>query len=377
MNRRLAVTAALIASLVHAPCAHSQGALATWKATPAWRIDGTESGEPFFDLRDYLVGRDGVLWVLENKDQVIRRFDAAGKELPSAGRKGAGPGEMSNANGFVMRRDGSVWVNDPRNSRLTVFGADGKFARQHTWSITSWGYRWGALIDRTNGDLVDPFTSRKGTTSIAEWRRVTTEGTLRDTLQIPSCPAPGAAPVYVPFSAETKGKGMMTSSYPFTLGGGMAPDGDGGFWCARAASTHVVRVRIGANDTTALTTVTLAPIQVAKAERDSVIARVEKQIAQYATNTFDASKIPAAKPAIALLTVDDDGRLWVQHAERFGDRSVTFDIHDKTGKHLGRLRIPQRPSAEGLPIRARGDDLWIALRDEDDVIGIAKYRLAR
>ena len=76
-------------------------------------------------------------------------------------------------------------------------------------------------------------------------------------------------------------------------------------------------------------------------------------------------------------TVDDDGRLWVQHAERFGDRSVTFDIHDRSGKHLGRLRIPQRPSAEGLPIRARGNDLWIALRDEDDVVGIARYRIAR
>ena len=62
---------------------------------------------------------------------------------------------------------------------------------------------------------------------------------------------------------------------------------------------------------------------------------------------------------------------------QFEDSSVTFDVHDRAGKHLGRVRIPQRPSADGLPIRARGNDLWIALRDEDDVIGIARYRIAR
>ena len=83
------------------------------------------------------------------------------------------------------------------------------------------------------------------------------------------------------------------------------------------------------------------------------------------------------KSTIALLTVDDGGRLCVQHASRFGDASVTFDIHDKIGKHLGRLRIPFRPSAEGLPIRARGIDLRIALRDADDVIRSRRYRISR
>jgi hypothetical protein len=378
MNRSLVMAAACAAAIAHVPAvSRAQGALPTWRATEVWRIDGTESGEPFFDLRDYLVHRDGVVWVLENKDQMIRRFDQAGKELPSVGRKGSGPGEMSNANGFVMRRDGSVWVNDPRNSRFTVFSGDGKFVRQHAWSIPSWGYRWTGWIDRSTGDLIDPFTNRRGTTSIAEWRRVSADGAIRDTMSIPTCSTPGAPPPYVSFRAETKDKGMMVSAYPFTTGGGSAPDGDGGMWCALAGSMRVVRVRIGANDTTAQTSVTLAPVPITKVERDSAIARAQKQVAQYATNTFDASKIPNAKPAIASLTVDDDGRLWVQHAERFGEASVTFDIHDKTGKHLGRLRIPQRPSATGLPIRARGNDLWIAVRDEDDVIGIARYRIAR
>src|SRR6187551_3424611 len=145
MNGRLAVTAALIAAVIHAPCALAQGALSMWKATPVWRIDGTESGEPFSGLRDFLVSRDGRLWVLDFKDQLIRRFDANGKALESVGRKGSGPGEMKNANGMVQRRDGTIWVNDPSNGRLTVFDINGKFARQHMLSIRGYGYPMGRM----------------------------------------------------------------------------------------------------------------------------------------------------------------------------------------------------------------------------------------
>lgn len=378
MNRRRAAATAMVVSLAVASSEVSgQAALTTWRATPVWRIDGTESGEPFFDLRDYLVGRDGTLWVLDFKDQVIRRFDANGKALGSVGRKGSGPGEMSNANGFVQRRDGTVWVNDPRNARFTVFNADGKFAQQHVVAIRGYGYRWGAWIDRTTGDLVDPFMNQAVGGSVKmDWRRVNASGGIRDTFPMPTCTS-GTLPARAGYQAETKGKGSMYGSYPFSTGGGMAPDGEGGVWCASPGSLRVARVRIGANDTLAQTTLTLAPIPVPRAERDAAIASIEKRIAQYATTNFDASKIPSTKPAIASLTVDDDGRLWVQHAARWADASVTFDVHDKTGKHLGRLRIPFRPSAEGLPIRARGNDLWIALRDEDDVIGIARYRIGK
>ena len=355
----------------------AQQGVATWRATEVWRVDGTEGGEPFFDLRDFVVSKDGGVWALDFKDQVIRRFDANGTPLPNVSRKGAGPGELGNANGLVIAADGRVWVNDPRNSRLTVFGLDGKFVSQHVIPIRGYGWRWDAWLDRSSGRIVDPFTSQKpGGTYTQEWRRIAADGTIRDTLPIPSCPS-GAAPVYSGFQAETKGKGNTYRQYPFSNGGGTAPDGRGAMWCAVPASARVALVRIGTNDTIAQTNVTLSPISVVPAERREAIAEAEKAIAQYATNNFDASKIPATKPPIAQLTVDEDGRLWVQHTARFGDTSVTFDVHDPAGKHLGRLRLPTRPSLSGLPVRARGNDVWLAVRDEDDVVGIARYRLTR
>lgn len=355
----------------------AQNGPTSWRASEVWRIDGTESGEPFFDLRDYLIGRDGALWVLEFKDQIIRRFDGNGKALATVGRKGSGPGELRNANGMLLRSDGSVWVNDPGNGRLTEFGAGGKFAQQHLVPIRGYGYRWDAWLDRVSGELVDPFINQvAGGASRMDWRRWSGAGVIRDTVPMPTCASGRIAPG-MSIKAETKGKGNMYSAYPFATGGGSAPDGRGAVWCASPASTRVSLVRIGKNDTLVQTRMELPHIPVGKVERDAAIATIQKQIAAYATNDFDPTKIPSTRSAIALLTVDDDGRLWVQHAAAFGDATVTFDIHDRAGKHLGRLRIPHRPSMEGLAIRARGDDLWIALRDVDDVIGIARYRIVR
>jgi hypothetical protein len=364
--------------LASAPWLSAQsGSVASWKASAVWRVDGTEAGEPFFDLRDFVVAKDGGLWALDFKDQTIRRFDGGGKPLSNVSRKGSGPGELSNANGLVILDDGTVWANDPRNGRLTVFGADGKFLRQHTLAIRGYGWRWEAWLDRTSNMLVDQFINqRPGGSSSMEWRHIGRDGAIRDTFPLPTCMS-GTAPVYSGFQAETKGKGNMYRQYPFANGGGLAADGRGGAWCAVPGSARVALVRIGKNDTIAQTTLPLAPIPVTKVERDEAIAEILKSVSTYATNNFDASKIPSAKPPIARLSVDDEGRLWVQHTARHGDTSVTFDVHDRTGKHLGRVRFPQRPASSGLPVRARGNDVWIALMDADDVVGIARYRLSR
>lgn len=374
----MARVSVLVLCLVWASRLPAQAAsVMSWKASEVWRVDGTEAGEPFFDLRDFVVAKDGGLWALDFKDQTIRRFDASGKPLPNVSRKGSGPGELGNANGLVIGDDGTVWANDPRNGRLTVFGADGKFLRQHTLAIRGYGWRWEAWLDRASNTLVDQFINqRPGGSSSMEWRHIGRDGVIRDTFPLPTCKS-GTAPVYSGFQAETKGKGNMFRQYPFANGGGLAPDGRGGAWCAVPGSARVALVRIGKNDTIAQTTVTLAPIPVTKVERDEAIAEILKSVSTYATNNFDASKIPSTKPPIARLSVDDDGRLWVQHTARYGETSVTFDVHDRTGTHLGRVTFPQRPASSGLPVRARGTDVWIAVMDADDVVGIARYRLSR
>jgi streptogramin lyase len=347
-----------------------------WSSELVWRVDGTEgAGTPFADVRDFVVDSSGGLWVLDFAEQRIRRFDADGGPLPDAGRRGSGPGELANANGLLVAADRTVWTSDPNNGRLAVFAEDGAFLRQHVVPIGSFWLRWDAWIDRSTGLVVDPFADRAtgAVASERRWRRIAPDGSIRDTLAIPSCDPP-EGPTYLVYYGESVDGVRWRDYYPFTQGGGLAPDGRGGVWCATPTSRRAVRLRIGTGDTIATTGEMPLPTVTAD-ERAAAVRDVETILRRYPTHDFDPAKIPAQKPAMVALSVDDDGRLWVEHATVLGEARMAFSVHDSTGAQIARVSLPFRSNPTGLAVRARGRDLWVALRDDDDVVSVAKFRL--
>ncbi len=365
----LALALGLVVCSSHSSAA--QPTLKTWTVSEVWRIDGTErGGEPLADPRDLAVLRDGTVWMLDFKDQQIRRFDANGRPLKPVGRQGSGPGEFKNANGMLVHPDGTVWVSDPLNARISVFSASGTVVRSIPAVIWGWRFRWEGWVDLATGNVADPQEAHA-------WRFIAPGGVAHETVARPSCAA-GRPPTFEGFRAETPRQGAMMGPYPFTVGGGKAPTGRGALWCAEANSRTVALVRVGRGDTLAQTSIDIPPMVVPRGERDSVVAVLRTRISTYATNDFDESKVPFRKPGIALLTVDDDGRLWVQHAQRFGETGPTFDVHDARGQHLGRLTLPRPMHQAGwLPLKARGDFIWVVTVDADGVPEIAKYRITR
>jgi hypothetical protein len=355
----VALTTALIAPL------HAQS-LTARTATLVWQVDGTESGEPFGDLRDFVVLPNGHVWALDFKDQVIRRYDDAGRSLSTVGRKGSGPGELRNANGLVVAPHGAVWANDPAISRFTVFSSSGANQRALTVPISGYGYRWGAWFDRS-GELVELAIGRE-----ARYRRITKAGAVAGFLEYPECPS-GAAPPLA-FRAETPGKGATTGSYPFTTGGGVVADRRGHFWCAAARGTRVARLAYGRRDTLARTAIEFPALAIPAAEREDAIRQVETRLAKYSTSTFDRSMVPTTRPGIAALFVDLDGRLWVAHTRAESATSSTFTVFDERGAVLFRVTFPARVNSY-LPLLARGDDVIVAAADADDVVSLRKYRL--
>ncbi|MBC8088704.1 MAG: hypothetical protein H7Z40_15680 [Phycisphaerae bacterium] len=341
----------------------------TWTATEVWRTDGGESGEPFADLRDYVVLKDGSVWALDFKHQDIRRYSADGKLLSKIARKGRGPGELQNANGMVVAKDGKVWVNDPSNRRFSVYGADGKYLQQFLFPITAYGFRWSAWSNRNSGEIVEAKLNRDS----SGWRRFDNQGKVVGALPATMCASGKGSPGM--YRAETPGKGSSNGWYPFGTGGGLAPDGNGNAWCASIYATRVALLRIGPkNDTIAMTMLEIPNVAVSNAERNAELASVDSNLARYATNNFDKSKVSSSKSGIASLEVDSDGRLWVQHATVFGKREATFDVFDGKGKHLGRVTLKGKQSP-AMPVRARGKLLWIAMVDDDDVPYVVHYRL--
>ncbi|MBY0489804.1 MAG: hypothetical protein K2R93_08175 [Gemmatimonadaceae bacterium] len=337
-------------------------------AKELWRVDGTESGQPFGSVRDILALPNGDLWVLDYKDQQIRRYDRDGRALGVIGRKGSGPGEMRNANGMVLHGDGTVWVNDPSNARFSVFRADGRYATQHAAPITGYGYRWEAWYDASTKSVIDLDFSKRGV--MPGRRRVSATGTVSDRFELPAC----RTRLDLMFEA-TAPKESLQGLYPFSMGGGAAGDRQGALWCAPVDDDRAVKLRIGSGDTLARTTVSVPALPVSTAEREAEIARVQKSVAAYPRHTFDPAKVPTKRPPIAALWVDDDDRVWLEHGRPDGAATSTFDVFNSSGAHLGRVLIPSRRSTF-LPIRAKGDRLWIPVIDADDVPALALFRVA-
>ncbi len=335
-------------------------------AREMWRVDGSESGEPFGEIRDYIVNSDGTVWILDYKDQTIRRYDLTGKALAAVGRKGKGPGELTSANGLVLTPSGSVWANDPSSSRVSIFSRDGKFERQIIRSAGGYMYTWGAWYDKKSGNVVEPAFGN----SAVRWRHLTPAGDTGSSFAFTSCPDGSKSPDA--FNAKSPGRNMI-SSYPFSTGGGLAPVGDGTAWCAGARATTVARMDMIKSDTVSRTTTVIPAVALPAAERDSVIKSTELRLAQYATNDFDKSKVPTSKPGIEAVFVDLDGRLWVRHTKQQARKSTVFDLHDSSGRHIARVTFNARVSSQ--PLRARGNDVWLTILDDDDVPSVAKFTM--
>ncbi len=79
---------------------------------------------------------EGNLYVADSGWNKIFKFDPNGKFLMSFGREGQGPGEfMAHPRRAHLKisfgNDGKLYVNDPGNSRISVFSKDGKFLKSH------------------------------------------------------------------------------------------------------------------------------------------------------------------------------------------------------------------------------------------------------
>jgi hypothetical protein len=337
-------------------------------ATLLWQVDGSESGEPFGALRDLLLHRDGTVWALDFKDQVIRRYDARGKALPTVGRKGSGPGEMRNANGMALAPDGNVWVNDPSNGRLSVFAPGGQALRSVSLTIGGYRYRWEAWFEQT-GELIEPVIGAK-----AQFRRLDATGKTLGTVDYPDCGSPRTTNASYMAENKDKDRGQLMGMYPFTSGGGIVSNRRGHFWCASAKGARVARLPYGRKDTVAVTSVDVPMVALTREERDAAIAQVSQRVAQYVSHNFDPSNVPNAKPGIAIVHLDSDGRLWVEHASKWKASSTTYDVFDTNGKSLFRVVIPMR-NVVGLPVLAQGNELVLTVTDADDVVNIARFRL--
>ncbi|MDZ4675656.1 MAG: hypothetical protein SGI84_14495 [Gemmatimonadota bacterium] len=82
-----------------------------------------------------------TLVVSDPSAQVIRFFDAEGRQVRMVGRQGNGPGEFQMISWLGACGGDSIYVVDIRQDRVTVLGPEGEFARQFT-PLSNRAFQW-------------------------------------------------------------------------------------------------------------------------------------------------------------------------------------------------------------------------------------------
>ena len=355
-------------------------AQARWQLVEDLRIGGEEAMTMFTDIRGLVAGPDGHIFVLDFRPQEIRVFDRFGKFVTLAARKGQGPGEIANANGMVVV-DQTVWVNDPSNGRWSAYSAvDGKYLRQITIPIRSYGYLWDAGIDgegriveavSVRTDRVDPATKRP--VSEPRIRRVRTDRALADTIPETSC-APRSTPAKTVFTGSTPGAGNMFYGVPFLPRSLSVFDGRSGYWCSPNDEYLLVHRSLGKGDTLHAVRKPYSRVPVSREQREKAITDARTALGRYKDIDADYSLIPSAHPVFQRLDLDDKGQLWARRVT--AGSAPTIDVYDASGKEIATVTTIV-PFQAFLPIHIRGDFVYGVIRDEDDVPYVVRARIVR
>jgi DNA-binding beta-propeller fold protein YncE len=114
---------------------------------------GPELG--FYGPRRIAIGPDDSIYVVDQGNTRIVKFSPDGRTLAIWGSKGNGDGQFDDPTSVAVDpTTHKVYVADPRNRRIQIFDANGKF--QTKWGVPEWGQPAGfedIAIDSQTGRL--------------------------------------------------------------------------------------------------------------------------------------------------------------------------------------------------------------------------------
>jgi hypothetical protein len=365
---QLRLPSLLLAALAFPGIAQAQP---RWKLTETLRIGGAETGpESFLYTKSIEADSKGRILVYDRRTQDIRMFAPDGKLVRVIGRLGSGPGELRDAEGIAIARDGRLWVRDAANARFSLFSSEGVFEKSWTMKFCYSQGAWNPWFDRS-GRIVDEDCAVSGGRAVKDIvLAYHTDMTRVDTLaDKPACGTTELNEAGTWIRRSARGGSYRSIPYAAAARSALTPEGD--VWCVPNSSRYeILRLKAGAKDTARISRA--APsVPVTTFERDSVVALIEAK----GPTGLDFSRIPKVKPAIDRLTVDDQGRLWVRHTNAKG--AIEFDIYSSNGRIIATAELGVYNSSVWQPFVVRGDNVYTVVLDQDDVQHVARFHITR
>ena len=357
------------------------GAEPTLVAEEEFRIGVVEGGgaTSFGHIRAIAVLPDGRFAVADAQAEEVRLFGIGGQHLRTFGGEGEGPGELKGMQG-VHVHEGMLRVAEQGNARLSIFHPDTGFVRTYPLRLFSYRFRgqWEAAVDSAGRTLVAS-AGQYGEGRF--WNMLRVYDTAMT--QLDSIPyydytddgerdeVPGAWRIALGTNAWTWAQ-IPFYAQPHKV---LAPTGE--FWSSSGGHPQLEVARwTPVGDTSLVITSLRIPDRVTPAERDSAMSELREGLAERTAASLphlDPSRVPATKPTVHGLSLDDRGRLWVRVSEPTVDTTV-YDIFGRDGRHAETVRMPFRVDGWVPPV-VRGDTVWAVVTDEMEVQYVVRARM--
>jgi hypothetical protein len=318
----------------------------------------------FGDVTGLAFGPEGLLFVADAQSHEIMAFDSAGGLRLSFGGEGDGPGELRDPC-CINYLNGSLWVLSRIHRSFVPFsftsgeaGAGDRLRLGDHFVL-----RWRPLQAPTENLYALPL--RKAPDGRAGRELARPGETSRQWVELPVPPTPdslGSGPEYH-FELPNGRQDYIVYPHPYPPRYILAEAPDGRF-ARGVTSSYDIGVFALAGEHLWSVKRDVRPVPLSPEERIAARELEDERVAwgRRVGVRYRPVPPPPTKPPLRAVWFDQDGRLWVRHAEPYDEPCSTIDIYSRTGDLEHVVRVPR---SIGLNYGAtQGNRIAGVVRDE-------------
>jgi len=340
-----------------------------WQIVEEVRIGSAEGDGPevFGRITDYTVDAEGRFYVFDGEAQDLRVFGVDGEHVRTIGRKGAGPGEFNQVMGMDWALDGTLWLVDPNNNRVSVFDTSGVFVEGLPTQGGFMMWPWPGGFDDQGRFYTPGYDTGEGG---IRFFLIQMDENLQpaDTILFPDQPGDpemfknesGNVSAGIPFTPSLSGYFLRRTNY---------------YWFALTGEYDIYQRTLD-GDTIRIISKMFEPVPVTAEDIDSAVTGLDWFTRQ--GGRIDRSKFPTAKPAISNFIVDNQGNIWVfPYILQQEDVGRVVEVFDPQGRYLGRARLPFAVPRQTPRPQVQNGVMYAVLLDDLDVPYLVRARIVK
>lgn len=317
------------------------------------------------DIRSVESSKDGTIYVLDYQAKSIRAFDKDGVFIKTIVSGGEGPGEITQANGMILKGDSILWIQDHGKMRMMGVSKDGQELSSRPMHVLSYAYIYSGTVDDNGKMWKTGYTGSAPRQSPPEegllegsgvglWVSIDPKTEKRDSISM----GPFTNRSYV----TKMNNGFRMMGIPFQSGSVARVHPKGGFWLTDNKSYSVARLD-EKGDSLLVISVNAKPNPVTTEDKRKFKENmVERSPDEEVTAEKIIALMPDTKPFIQDLITDEEGRLWVQRVTEVDEPQV-YDVFQDDGTFVSTVQIGF-DLVSYFPIRHRNGHIYGLQTDE-------------